>query len=99
MVLGTGCVSVVPGGDHSTDYPDIRVLAQHVDDHIGNIHVDRHADLSECFLDERMHGTRWFDATNIPKCSSRLTWYKSASADGRSRVTGIPLCVSAKQLP
>ncbi len=57
---------VVLGGDHSIGYPDIRGLAQHVDGNIGIIHFDRHADLSEKFLDERMHGSPWFHATNIP---------------------------------
>lgn len=57
---------VVLGGDHSIGYPDIRGLAPHVDGNIGIIHFDRHADISEYNHDERMHGTPWFHATNIP---------------------------------
>lgn len=57
---------VVLGGDHSIGYPDIRGLAPHVDGNIGIIHFDRHADISEYNMDERMHGTPWFHATNIP---------------------------------
>ncbi len=57
---------VVLGGDHSIGYPDIRGLAPHVDGNIGIIHFDRHADISEYDMDERMHGTPWFHATNIP---------------------------------
>ena len=57
---------VVLGGDHSIGYPDIRGLAPHVTGNIGIIHFDRHADISEYNRDERMHGTPWFHATNIP---------------------------------
>ena len=57
---------VILGGDHSIGYPDIRGLAPHVAGNIGIIHFDRHADISEFNMDERMHGTPWFHATNIP---------------------------------
>ncbi|HZS90048.1 MAG TPA: agmatinase family protein [Chloroflexota bacterium] len=57
---------VVLGGDHSIGYPDIRGLAPHAAGNIGIIHFDRHADISERNLDERMHGSPWFHATNIP---------------------------------
>ena len=57
---------VVLGGDHSIGYPDVRGLAPYVDGNIGIIHFDRHTDLSEYNLDERMHGTPFFHATNIP---------------------------------
>ena len=57
---------VILGGDHSIGYPDIRGLAPHVDGNVGIIHFDRHADISEYNMDERMHGTPWFHATNIP---------------------------------
>lgn len=57
---------VVLGGDHSIGYPDIRGLSPFVDGNIGIIHFDRHTDMSELNLDERMHGTPFFHATNIP---------------------------------
>jgi agmatinase len=57
---------VILGGDHSIGYPDIRGLAPYVDGNVGIIHFDRHSDLSEYNLDERMHGTPFFHATNIP---------------------------------
>ena len=57
---------IILGGDHSIGYPDIRGLAPYVDGNIGIIHFDRHSDLSEYNLDERMHGTPFFHATNIP---------------------------------
>lgn len=56
---------VILGGDHSIGYPDIRGLAPFVDGNIGIIHFDRHTDMSEFNLDERMHGTPFFHATNI----------------------------------
>jgi agmatinase len=57
---------VVLGGDHSIGYPDIRGIAPYVDGNVGIIHFDRHSDLSEYNMDERMHGTPFFHATNIP---------------------------------
>jgi len=57
---------VILGGDHSIGYPDIRGLAPFVDGKVGIIHFDRHSDLSESSLDERMHGSPFFHATNIP---------------------------------
>ena len=57
---------VVLGGDHSIGYPDIRGIAARTDGNVGIIHFDRHFDLSEYNFDERMHGTPFFHATNIP---------------------------------
>jgi agmatinase len=57
---------IVLGGDHSVGYPDIRGLSPYIDGNIGIIHFDRHTDMSELTLDERMHGTPFFHATNIP---------------------------------
>lgn len=38
---------------------------------IGIIHVDRHADIQETDLDERMHTTPYFHATNIPNVPAK----------------------------
>ena len=57
---------VVLGGDHAIGYPDVRGLTPFVDGNVGIIHFDRHTDMSETNLDERMHGTPFFHATNIP---------------------------------
>ncbi|MEX2314607.1 MAG: agmatinase, partial [Thermomicrobiales bacterium] len=57
---------IVLGGDHAIGYPDVRGLAPFIDGNIGIIHFDRHSDLSEYSLDERMHGSPFFHATNIP---------------------------------
>jgi len=61
-----GVFPVILGGDHSIGYPDIRGLAPYVDGNIGIIHFDRHTDMAEYNVDERMHGTPFFHATNIP---------------------------------
>ena len=65
-VASQGVFPVVLGGDHSIGYPTIRGLAPYVDGNIGIIHFDRHVDTQELDLDERMHTTPWFHATNIP---------------------------------
>lgn len=65
-VVENGVFPVVLGGDHSIGYPTVRGLAPWVDGNIGIIHFDRHVDTQEHDLDERMHTTPWFHATNIP---------------------------------
>ncbi len=64
-VVSEGVFPVVLGGDHSIGYPTIRGLAPYMDGNIGIIHFDRHVDTQELDLDERMHTTPWFHATNI----------------------------------
>ncbi len=61
-----GVFPVVIGGDHSIGYPDVRAIAPHIDGKVGIIHLDRHIDIQERDMDERMHTTPWFHATNIP---------------------------------
>jgi agmatinase len=65
-VVSQGTFPVVLGGDHSIGYPDVRGIAPHVDGRVGIIHLDRHLDIQERDMDERMHTTPWFHATNIP---------------------------------
>jgi agmatinase len=64
-VVSSGVFPVVLGGDHSIGYPTIRGLAPHMDGNVGIIHFDRHVDTQELDLDERMHTTPWFHATDI----------------------------------
>jgi len=66
FVVGQGVFPVVLGGDHSIGYPDVRGIAPHVGGRVGIIHLDRHLDIQERDMDERMHTTPWFHATNIP---------------------------------
>jgi agmatinase len=65
-VVEQGVFPVVLGGDHSIGYPTVRGVAPWVDGPVGIIHFDRHVDTQEFDLDERMHTTPWFHATNIP---------------------------------
>lgn len=65
-LVEAGTFPVVLGGDHSIGYPTIRGVASVLDGPIGIIHFDRHVDTQERDLDERMHTTPWFHATNLP---------------------------------
>ena len=66
FLAGEGVFPVVLGGDHSIGYPDVRALAETIEGKVGIIHLDRHLDIQERDMDERMHTTPWFHATNIP---------------------------------
>jgi agmatinase len=65
-VFESGAFPVVLGGDHSIGYPTVRGVAPHLNGNLGIIHFDRHVDTQETDLDERMHTTPWFHATDIP---------------------------------
>jgi agmatinase len=65
-VYGSGTFPVVLGGDHSIGYPTMRGVAEHLTGKLGIIHFDRHVDMQETDLDERMHTTPYFHATNLP---------------------------------
>jgi agmatinase len=65
-VFASGAFPVVLGGDHSIGYPTVRGVAEHLDGNLGIIHFDRHVDTQETDLDERMHTTPWYHATDIP---------------------------------
>jgi agmatinase len=70
-VFSSGALPVILGGDHSIGFPTVRGVAQCTSKRIGIIHFDRHADIQERDLDERMHTTPWFHATNLPNVSAR----------------------------
>lgn len=65
-VASSGSFPIILGGDHSIGFPTLRGLASVTSKRIGVIHVDRHADIQETDLDERMHTTPYFHATNLP---------------------------------
>lgn len=69
-IVSQGVFPVVIGGDHSIGYPDVRAVARHVDGNVGIIHLDRHIDLAERDMDERMHTTPWFHSTRVPNIPS-----------------------------
>ncbi|GIX21808.1 MAG: agmatinase [Gammaproteobacteria bacterium] len=70
-VFASGALPVILGGDHSIGFATVRGIAQQTDRKIGIIHFDRHADIQEKDLDERMHTTPWFHATNLPNVPPR----------------------------
>jgi agmatinase len=70
-VYTSGALPVVLGGDHSIGYPTVRGVARNLDGRLGIIHFDRHVDTQETDLDERMHTTPWFHATDIPNVPAK----------------------------
>ncbi len=68
-VASSGALPIMLGGDHSIGFPCMRGIAQCTSKKIGIIHFDRHIDMQEKDLDERMHTTPWYWATemdNVP---------------------------------
>ncbi len=97
-IFASGAMPVILGGDHSIGFATVRGIAQQTDKRIGIIHFDRHADIQEKDLDERMHTTPWFHATNLPNVpASNLVqvgiggWQvpRQAVAEARKRNTTI----------
>src|SRR4051812_40784820 len=70
-VFSSGSMPIILGGDHSIGFPTVRGVAECTSKRIGIIHFDRHADIQERDLDERMHTTPWFHATNLPNVSPK----------------------------
>jgi agmatinase len=65
-VYSSGAFPVILGGDHSIGFPTTRGVSQNLEGNLGIIHFDRHVDTQETDLDERMHTTPWFHATDLP---------------------------------
>ncbi len=63
-VFTSGVFPILCGGDHSLGYPNVRGIAPHIDGNVGIIHIDRHIDMQDMDMDERMHTTPWFWTTN-----------------------------------
>ena len=70
-VASSGSLPIMIGGDHSIGFPCVRGIAECTSKKIGIIHFDRHADIQEKDLDERMHTTPWFHATNMPNVPAK----------------------------
>jgi arginase family enzyme len=64
-VASSGALPIMIGGDHSIGFPCVRGIAQCTSKRIGIVHFDRHIDIQEKDLDERMHTTPWFHATDL----------------------------------
>ena len=83
-IASSGALPLMLGGDHSIGFPCVRGIAQCTSKRIGIVHFDRHIDIQKMDLDERMHTTPWYWATNFLTCRPRIL-FKSASAAGRYR--------------
>eukprot|EP00522_Entomoneis_paludosa_P008778 CAMPEP_0172447752 /NCGR_PEP_ID=MMETSP1065-20121228/6979_1 /TAXON_ID=265537 /ORGANISM="Amphiprora paludosa, Strain CCMP125" /LENGTH=407 /DNA_ID=CAMNT_0013199119 /DNA_START=67 /DNA_END=1290 /DNA_ORIENTATION=- len=70
-IASSGSMPIILGGDHSIGFPTVRGIASCTTKNIGIIHVDRHADIQEKDLDERMHTTPYFHATNLPNVNPK----------------------------
>ena len=70
-IYTSGAFPILMGGDHSLGYPNVRGIAPHIDGNVGIIHVDRHIDMQEMDMDERMHTTPWFWTSNGHERESR----------------------------
>ena len=70
-VFSSGSMPIILGGDHSIGFPCVRGIAQCTSKKIGIVHFDRHADIQEKDLDERMHTTPWFHSTNLPNVPAK----------------------------
>lgn len=63
-IYTSGAFPIIVGGDHSLGYPNIRGIAPHIKGNVGIIHFDRHIDMQDMDMDERMHTTPWYWTTN-----------------------------------
>lgn len=63
-IYTSGVFPVICGGDHSLGYPNVRGIAPHIDGNVGIIHFDRHIDMQDMDMDERMHTTPWYWTSN-----------------------------------
>jgi agmatinase len=70
-VFSSGALPIIIGGDHSIGFPCVRGIAQCTSKRIGIIHFDRHLDTQAKDMDERMHNTPWYWATNLPNVSAK----------------------------
>jgi agmatinase len=70
-VFSSGALPLIIGGDHSIGFPCVRGIAQCTSKRIGIIHFDRHLDTQAKDMDERMHNTPWYWATNLPNVSAK----------------------------
>jgi agmatinase len=70
-VAGSGALPLLLGGDHSIGFPCVRGIAACTSKTIGIVHFDRHIDIQEKDLDERMHTTPWYWATELPNVPAK----------------------------
>ena len=78
-IFCSGVFPIICGGDHSLGYPNVRGIAPHIDGNVGIIHIDRHIDMQDMDMDERMHTTPWFWTTNDHEGVDRNTSHHNHS--------------------
>jgi agmatinase len=97
-VFSSGALPMMLGGDHSIGFPCVRGIAECTSKRIGIIHFDRHIDIQEKDLDERMHTTPWYWATNLPNVPAQNLvqlgiggWQvpRAGVAEARKRATNV----------
>lgn len=69
-IYTSGAFPIICGGDHSLGFPNVRGIAPHIDGYVGIIHIDRHLDIQEKDMDERMHTTPWYWTTHEPNTTT-----------------------------
>jgi agmatinase len=106
-VFSSGALPVIIGGDHSIGFPCVRGIAQCTSKRLGIIHFDRHIDMQAKDMDERMHTTPWYWATELPNVSAKNLvqlgiggWQvpRSGVEEGRKRGTNILTIDDIEQL-
>lgn len=75
-VYNAGVFPILCGGDHSLGYPNVRGIAKNIEGNVGIIHVDRHIDMQDMDMDERMHTTPWYWTTNAHESVERQTSHR-----------------------
>jgi agmatinase len=70
-VFASGALPIMLGGDHSIGFPCVRGIAERTTKKIGIVHFDRHIDIQDKDLDERMHTTPWYWATELPNVPAK----------------------------
>ncbi len=84
-IYTSGVFPVICGGDHSLGFPNVRGIAPHIDGNVGIIHLDRHLDIQEKDMDERMHTTPWYWTTHEPMATTHRD-------HGHMHDVGLPNC-------
>jgi agmatinase len=69
-IYTSGAFPIICGGDHALGFPNVRGVAPHIDGNVGIIHIDRHLDIQEKDMDERMHTTPWYWTTHEPTATT-----------------------------
>jgi agmatinase len=78
------------GGDHSIGFPTVRGLAACTTKNIGIIHVDRHTDIQEKDMDERMHIPFPISMQQIYQYVRAKNLVQIGIGDGKFRETPFP---------